>query len=108
MGMPESDSNGTARSGVSATYGPYVSSSHRASFRASPPLIARFPGSRRGSRRRRSAHRAASCRARFLEEAPRDDQLLDLRGALVDLGDLGVAKIALHLVPVSYTHLTLP
>src|SRR5678815_5384651 len=93
MGMPESDSNGTARSGVSATYGPYVSSSHRASFRGSPPLIVRSTGSRRGS-----PHRAASCRARFLEEAPRDDQLLDLRGALVDLGDLGVEKIALHLV----------
>ena len=41
MGMPESDSNGTARSGVSATYGPYVSSSHSAPFRGSPPLIAR-------------------------------------------------------------------
>src|SRR5882724_723335 len=97
MGMPESDTNGTARSGVSATYGPYVSSSHSAPFRGPPSLIGRSSGLRRGSRRG-SRHRAASRRARFPEQPPRDDELLDLRGALVDLGDLGVTKIALHLV----------
>src|SRR5687768_14791452 len=89
MGTPESDSNGTARSGVSATYGPYGSSSQWASFRRSPWLLARCLVSQ---------YRAASCLTRFLEQPPRDDQLLDLRGALVDMGDLGVAKIALHLV----------
>jgi hypothetical protein len=32
------------------------------------------------------------------EQAPGDDQLLDLGGALVDLGDLGVPEVPLHLV----------
>src|SRR5829696_3833782 len=37
----------------------------------------------------------SSTEHRLAEQRPRDDEALDLRGALVDLGDLGVAVVAL-------------
>src|SRR5882672_2749442 len=54
-----------------------------------------------------------SCRERvLLEQLPRDDHLLDFGGAFVQLGDAGVAPVALYLelgqVAVAAVHLDRP
>src|SRR5439155_27015457 len=83
--MPESDSNRTERSGVFDPTDPRLF--------ASGSRVSLIPASRRS----RSEHLA------------RDHELLDLRGALVDLRDLRVAEVTLDLVlldePVTAVHL---
>src|SRR5712692_3208251 len=81
MGMPESDSYGTALSGEPSTNGPYVSFSQR----SLPSAMVIFP-------------RWLYVRRRAREQVSGDDELLDLRGALVDLGDLRVPEVPLDLV----------
>src|SRR5882672_5661750 len=63
------------------------------------PPAARGSPSRRARRARSPSSRHAtwvSSRPCLAEELARDHDPLDLRGALVDLGDLGVPEVALH------------
>src|SRR4051794_11014246 len=50
------------------------------------------------NRTRRPAGHCESMRATVLAQGSRDDEPLDLVRALVDLGDLGIAHVALHRV----------
>src|SRR5215813_12561013 len=78
--MLESVWYGTSRSGERRTKWPYVSFSQRSLSSA----ISGLPFER-------------LCRLRLTaEKVSGDDELLDLRGPLVELGDLGVAEVPLH------------
>src|SRR5882672_664799 len=121
--MPERVSYGTSRSGERSTNGPYVSlssamsllsqpSPHRAprlrlvghvSARTAFSALASPCASPTARRPRLSSNCfLSSNRSRCLrlaaEKMSGDDELLDLRGSLVELGDLGVPEVPLHRV----------
>src|SRR3970282_456135 len=95
MGMPESDSYGTALSGESATNGRYVSFSQRSLPSA---IIFSSLSPRLAASRLSSNYGRLGARRRAREQVAGDDELLDLRGALVGLGDLRVPEVPLDLV----------
>src|SRR5687767_12278408 len=78
---------------------PYGRENRRAGL--DPPLHGRKPTRDATSQRPVPAPDARSARSGFVA---RDDEPLDLRGALVDLGDLGVSEITLerHLLRVTH------
>src|SRR5262245_30691873 len=64
----------------------------------SPPLELRFPYSALASPCLRASGAAGTSRLELRQQMTGDDELLDLRRALVDLRDLGVAEVSLDLV----------
>src|SRR5439155_8185063 len=73
----------------------------RAARRAGPKATRRGPAAQACAARTARTPPASNARARAWgdsQHGARDHELLDLRGPLVDLGDLRVAEGALHLV----------